>query len=105
MSWGRDREEEMGQGLKALLRSLLPGIPWAERAETKETVVFPAPKSPVFKVHNSNGVTRITGEDRDDIEVTAHKTARAESREAAEALLEEIRLATHDLDGKLGLEV
>jgi Toastrack DUF4097 len=107
MSWGRDRDDDddLGQGIKALLRSLLPGIPWAERAETKQTVVFAAPKSQVFKVHNSNGVTRITGEDRDDVEVTAHKTARAESREAAEALLEEIRLATYDMDGKLGLEV
>ncbi len=107
MSWGRDRDrdEEMGQGLKALLRSLLPGIPWAERAETKETRVLPAPKSQVFKVRNLNGVTRITGEDRDDIEVTALKTARAESREAAEEMLEEIRLAFYDLDDKLGLEV
>ena len=95
MSWGRDRDrdEEMGQGLKALLRSLLPGIPWAERAETKETRVLPAPKSQVFKVRNLNGVTRITGEDRDDIEVTALKSARAESCEAAEEMLEEIRLA------------
>ena len=107
MSWGRDRDrdDEPVQGLKALLRSLLPGIPWAERAETKETKVFAAPKSQVFKVRNLNGVTRITGEDRDDIEVTALKTARAESREAAEEMLEEIRLAFYDLDDKLGLEV
>jgi hypothetical protein len=107
MSWGRDsdQDDEPAQGLKALLRSLLPGIPWAERAEVRETQVLPAPKGHVFKVHNSNGVTRITGEDRDDIEVTAHKTARAESREAAEALLGEIRLAFHDLGDKLGLEV
>jgi hypothetical protein len=107
MSWGRDRDrdEETGQGLKALLRSLLPGIPWAERAETKETRMFPAPKRQVFKVRNLNGVTRITGEDRDDIEVTAHKTARAESHEAAEEMLEEIRLAFYDMDDRLGLEV
>jgi hypothetical protein len=107
MSWGRDRDqdEQPAQGLKALLRSFLPGIPWAERAETRVTQVVAAPKGHVFKVHNSNGVTRITGEDRDDIEVNAHKTARAESRETAEALLEEIRLAFHDMGDKLGLEV
>jgi len=106
MSWGRDRDDEQpAQGLKALLRSLLPGIPWAERAETRETQVFAAPRSAVFRVHNSNGVTRITGEDRTDVEVTAHKTARAESREAAEALLEEIRLAFRDQGDRLDLEI
>src|SRR6267143_4767004 len=107
MSWGRDRDqdEQPAQGLKALLRSLLPGIPWAERAEMRETQVFPAPRGQVFRVHNSNGVTRITGEDRADIEVNAHKTARAESREAAEALLKEIRLAFHDTGDRLDLEI
>jgi hypothetical protein len=107
MSWGRDRDrdDEPGQGLKALLRSLLPGIPWAERAERKETQILAAPRGQVFRVHNSNGVTRITGEDRQDIEVTSLKTARAESSEAAETLLGEIRLAFHDTGDRLDLEV
>jgi putative adhesin len=107
MSWGRDRdrEDEPAQGLKALLRSLLPGIPWAERAEKKETQTFAAPKTRTFRVANSNGVTRITGEDRDDIEVTTLKTARAESSEAAEALLGEIRLVFEDTGDRLDLEV
>jgi hypothetical protein len=107
MSWGRNRDEDGGptQGFRALLRSLLPGIPWAERAETRETQTFAAPKGHVFRVHNSNGITRITGEDRSDIEVNAHKTARAESSEAAEALLEEIRLVFHDAGDRLDLEV
>jgi hypothetical protein len=107
MSWGRNRshEDAPGQGLKALLRSLLPGIPWAERAERKETQVLPAPRGSVFRVHNSNGVTRITGEDRQDIEVTSQKTARAESSEAAEALLGEIHLAFRDTGDRLDLEV
>jgi hypothetical protein len=107
MSWGRNRDEDGGpaQGFRALLRSLLPGIPWAERAEKRETQTFAAPKGHVFRVHNSNGVTRITGEDRSDIEVTTLKTARAESSEAAEALLEEIRLVFHDAGERLDIEV
>src|SRR5262245_13718498 len=107
MSWGRDRDHDdaPAQGLKALLRSLIPGIPWAERAEARETQVLAAPKGQVFRVHNSNGVTRITGEDRVDIEVSAHKTARAESSEAAQALLGEIRLAFHDTGDRLDLEI
>ena len=54
------------------------------------------------------GCTRIVGsEDRDDIEVTAQKTARAESDEAAEALLDQIRLSVFDTSGdaKVDLEV
>ncbi len=107
MSWRRERDgdAEPAQGLKGLLRSLLPGIPWAERAETRETQQLATPKGHVFRVHNSNGVTRISGEDREDIEVTAHKTARAESSEAAERLLEEIRLVFHDTGDRLDLEV
>jgi len=107
MSWRRERDgdAEPAQGLKGLLRSLLPGIPWAERAETRETQQLAAPKGHVFRVHNSNGVTRISGEDRADIEVMAHKTARAESSEAAERLLEEIRLVFLDTGDRLDLEV
>lgn len=108
MSWRTHKEcgdDEPAQGLKGLLRSLLPGIPWAERAETKETKTLKAPQGLVFRVHNSNGITRITGEDRADIEVTAHKTARAESAEAAEALLGEIQLVVQDTGDRLDIEV
>lgn len=107
MSWRRERdgEEEPAQGLKGLLRSLLPGIPWAERAESRETQQLAAPKGRVIRVNNSNGLTRITGEDRADIEVAAHKIARAESSDAAERLLEEIRLVFHDTGDSLDLEV
>jgi len=107
VSWRdhKQRGDEPAQGLKGLLRSLLPGIPWAERAETKETQRFKPPQGAVFRVHNSNGMTRITGEDREDIEVTVHKTARAESAEAAEALLGDIRLVVQDTGDRLDLEV
>ena len=107
MSWGKNRDDgdEPAQGLKGLLRSLLPGIPWAERAEAEETLALKAPQGMVFRVHNSNGVTRIAGEDRDDISVTVHKTARAESAEAAEALLSDIKLQIDDLGERLDVEV
>jgi hypothetical protein len=75
-----------------LLRDLLDNIPWSDRAEAEESVRFAAPASGSFRVHNANGRTRITGEDREDIQVTALKAARAESTEAAAALLADIRL-------------
>jgi hypothetical protein len=106
VSWKNHKDgDEPAQGLKGLLRSLLPGIPWAERAESEETQVLKPPQGMVFRVHNSNGVTRIAGEDRDDIQLTIHKTARAESSEAAEALLREIRLQIDDLGERLDVEV
>ena len=76
-----------------LLRGLLDGIPWSDRADAEETVRVDAPPGGVFRVQNANGRVQISGEDREDIQVTAHKTVRAESIEAAEELLGEIRLA------------
>ena len=64
-----------------------------------------APPSGGLRIHNSNGRTRITGEDRRDIEVTAYKTARAGSTQAAEELLDEIALAFHEGNDCLELEV
>ena len=93
------------RGFAGFVRGLLSGIPWAEKAESKETRILPTPPGHVFRVHNSNGVTRISGEDRDDIEVTAFRTARAESVEAAERLLGEIQLAFNETGGRLDLEV
>lgn len=100
----RDRADA-GRGFSKLLRSLLKGMPWSEKAEGEETLSFKAPPGGIFRVHNSNGATRISAEDRDDIEVTAHKTARAESPEAAADLLAEIRIAAHETSERLDLEV
>lgn len=100
----RDRAET-GRGFSRLLRSLLKGMPWSEKAEDEETLQFKSPPGGVFRVHNSNGATRIAAEDRDDVEVTAYKTARAESPEAAAELLAEIRIATHETPERLDLEV
>jgi DUF4097 and DUF4098 domain-containing protein YvlB len=56
-------------------------------------------------VHNANGRTRIVGEERSDIEVRAEKNARAESSEAAQALLEGIRLVHESAGAALEVEV
>ena len=79
-------------GIGGFLRSLLSGIPWSERATADERVSLGAPASRLLRVHNTNGRTIVFGEDRDDIEVQIAKTARAESADAAQQLLEEIRL-------------
>jgi hypothetical protein len=87
------------------LRSLLSGIPWSERAEVEEKLNLEAPPAGRLRISNANGRSRVTGEDRSDIQVTTMKSARAESTEAAERLLEDIRLViTHTPEG-LDLEV
>ena len=60
MSWGRDREreDEPAQGLKALLRSLLPGVPWAERAEIWTTIT---PTSEYESVDPAGAIIRVVG--------------------------------------------
>ncbi len=99
------REQRHERSFASFLRSLLAGIPWSERAEGKEKVTLDAPAGGVFRVHNSNGRTRVTGSQRNDIEVVAHKTARAESGEAATRLLDEIRLVFTETAEGLDLDV
>jgi DUF4097 and DUF4098 domain-containing protein YvlB len=95
-----------GGGLGGFLRSLLSGIPWSERAEGEETLLFPAPPGGGLRIDNANGRTRVIGEDRRDVEVRIAKSARAESEAQAEQLVEEIRvLAREDGSGELDLEV
>jgi len=102
-------QEEPGcegrRGLSGFLRTLLAGIPWSERVECTDTLRFDSPTGQALRVHNSNGKTRVTGEDRTDIEVRACKCARAESTDAAATLLDEIRVAESDAGGLLSLEV
>lgn len=93
------------RGFTGFLRSLLSGIPWSERAEREETLSVDAPASGGILIRNSNGQTRVTGEDRGDIEVTCYKTARAESQQAATELLDDIRVVFTETDEGLGLEV
>jgi len=99
-----DDEIEEG-GFTGFLRSLLAGIPWSERAEGTEELHLETPSSGVFRLHNSNGRTRVCGEDRTDIEVQVSKTARAESAAAADQLLKQIQIASAESAEALELEV
>ena len=92
-------------GLGGFLRSLLSGLPWSDRAESEETFNLARPAASKLKIHNSNGKTVVIGEDRDDLEVRASKTARAESEEAAQKLLAEIHVEVEEEGEHLGLEV
>jgi DUF4097 and DUF4098 domain-containing protein YvlB len=93
------------RGFGGFLRSLLAGIPWSERVEVLETMTLPAPPSGALRLDNANGLTRIVGEDRADVEVRMQKVARAESTEAAQAMARDIRLARSDTDFGTELEV
>jgi DUF4097 and DUF4098 domain-containing protein YvlB len=92
-------------GIGGFLRTLLAGIPWSERVEGVDTLRFPSPGGCVLRVQNANGKTCVRGEDRDDIEVKASKSARAESAEAATQLLDEIRVVDSELGGVLSLDI
>ena len=92
-------------GFGEFLRSLLAGIPWSERAEAEETVRLAAPRSGLVRVDNSNGRTRVVGEDRSDVEVRLQKVARAESESAARRLAEAIRLAAAESEAGLDIEI
>lgn len=101
----RDRNGQDKSGLHGFLRSLLAGVPWSERADGEQILNLEAPKGSRLHLHNSNGRTRVVGEERTDIEVKASKIARAESGEAARRLLEEIALVCAEIGDALGLEV
>ena len=91
-------------GFGDFLRGLLSGIPWSERAEDTETLVIDAPPCGALRIDNTNGRTRVIGEQRTDIELQLHKTARAESVEEAEALIDEIRVTTRQEADHLQIE-
>lgn len=105
MTRRRSDDCEKDEGLGGFLRRLIPGVPFLERAEVEETLSMPRPQSGTLRVHNSNGRTRITGEDRDDILITAFKSARAESEGAAQEVLEHIQLVFCETPDALDLEV
>ena len=101
-----EREDCAGErGIGGFLRRLIPGVPFLERAEVEEEIEVARPESGVLRIHNSNGRTRITGEDRDDLLITASKTARAESEAAAKEVLENIQLVFGETPEALDLEV
>jgi len=93
------------RGFSGFLRSLLASIPWSERAEGSDVLHFDAPPGDVLRLHNSNGHTRVTAEERSDVEVRATTVARAESSEAARRLLSRIRVLGHQVGDALELEL
>ena len=102
----RDRDAETREhGFSGFLHSLLSGIPWSERAERAEVIAFECAGATVLKLHNAGGRTRVVGEERDDIQVRAAKTARAESNEAAERLLDQMPIEGELVSGALEVDV
>ncbi len=102
---GGDHGAGRGHRTLGFFRRLVHGLPWSERAERTETRTLPCPAHPHLRIDNANGRTRVVGEDRKEIEVRIQKTARAESREAAEDLLDQIDLRAHAGEEGLALEV
>jgi len=100
-----DEGEPGGSSLSGFIRSLLAGIPWSEHAEAVEELHFEASEHRVVRFRNSSGRTRVFGEDRSDIQVAVSKSVRAESTEAANRLLDEIRLTSKNADRRLDLEI
>ncbi|MDJ0846904.1 MAG: DUF4097 family beta strand repeat-containing protein [Myxococcota bacterium] len=92
-------------GFGSFVRSLLAGVPWSEHAERDDLLRLPRPASGVIRIHNANGKTRLVGEERSDVELLAHKNARAESSEAAQALLDSIRVIHESAGDVLEIEV
>ena len=92
-------------GLSSFLRSLLAGIPWSESSSCEETVEFDLPGGSAIDVHNANGRTRIIGEERRGVVLLAVKHARAETQQAAQRLLDDIRIDASEVGGTLELDV
>jgi hypothetical protein len=102
---GAENHEPGDTGLSGFLRSLLSGIPWSESAVGEDLFTLARPRGKSIAVLNANGRTQINGEDRNNIEVKVLKQARAESAEAARAMVETIRVVSHEGVGSLELEV
>lgn len=98
-------EEGAEGGLGGFLKSLLSGIPWSESSTREESTTLALPSAGIVSLHNSNGRTRVVGEDRDDIVLSTRKHARAETESAAEQLLDDIRVETARTGGILDIEV
>ncbi len=96
---------DSGRGFGGFLRSLLSGIPWSDRAEREEEFSLESPASGKVKISNSNGRTRIIGEERTGIAIRARKIARAESDEAAHRLLDQISVNAHESAAGLEIDV
>ncbi len=99
-----DCEEQPSGKLGGLIRSLMAGIPWSECAEGQDVVTLDLPRGNVIHVHNANGKTQIIGEEREDIEIHICKQSRAESRAAAEELVQEMGIKSDVIAGRTEIE-
>lgn len=99
------RSRTSGPGFGGLLRSLFDRMPWTESASREESMTIPAPAGREIRVANANGKTRIVGEDRDDIEIRIHKSARADCSDIAARLLDSIRIQSSEGAEVLEIEV
>ena len=88
-----------------VVNDLFAGIPFSERAEAEEVVTVPAHRKGVVRIDHVNGRLRLVGSDRKDILLRVQKSVRAESQEAAEAVLKEISIATHKQHDALEIQV
>jgi DUF4097 and DUF4098 domain-containing protein YvlB len=104
-----EEEQSDARGSRGLLggfiRGLVSGIPWSECAEGSETLNLDIPQKNVVHIHNANGRTMIIGEEREDIEVTATKQARAECPNAAEDLVGTMGVKAELVGGILEIDV
>ncbi|MBW2271947.1 MAG: DUF4097 family beta strand repeat protein [Deltaproteobacteria bacterium] len=100
-----DRSTRNTGRLGGLLRSLMAGIPWSESAEEEELLELPVPRGAAVLIHNANGRSNIVGEERENIEIRAHKSSRAESKAAAQSMIDEMKLHNRWSGDHLELDV
>jgi hypothetical protein len=80
-------------------------MPWGESRSAEETLVLPAPSGSAISVRNTNGRTRLLGEERDDVEIRISKVVRADCEERAGRLLDSIKLQNTERGDLLEIEV
>jgi hypothetical protein len=102
---GREQEDTARRrpSVGGLLRTLFARIPWNESQTAEEISTVPAPPNETLTVRNTNGRTRVLGEDRPDIQIRVTKTVRADCEDVAARLMDSIKL--HKTDSGDGLEV
>jgi len=104
-SHAEEKREGQGPGFGGLLRSFFSKIPWHESASRDETLRIPAPPGAAISIHNANGKTRVIGEDRDDIEISVHKSVSADCPDLAQKLLDSIQIQKSKSGDQLEVEV
>jgi len=92
-------------GFKGFLKHLLAGLPFSESATGEARIRLELPTNGALRTDNTNGRTRVIGEERGDIEIVVQKYTRAESETAAKQLLDEIQILPSRQGSDLFVEV